>query len=327
MSASTPDLPQPLPLRRIDLVDLARGLALLAMFVFHFAYDLSFFGLIATDVPADPAWRWFARAIAASFLTLVGVSLVLATQGGLNRRSYLKRLAMVAGAAALVTLGTRLAMPQSFIFFGILHHVALASVLALPFLRLPGLGLVLAAVLVFALPHLVAPPWLDRPWLSWLGFAQEIPSTADFVPVFPWFGWVLAGMALARFAVPRLAGSRAAFWRATSPPARLVVWGGRNSLIVYLLHQPLFIGAILAFMQLAAPAPSEERSFMLSCQRSCAGGSADADACERLCACTVDALKAASLWRRTLDDALPPADRQRVTELAQACNRPSGGRP
>lgn len=301
--------------RRFDLVDLARGLALLAMAVFHFAYDLSFFGLIETDVPADPAWRLFARCIAASFLLLSGLSLVLATRNGLDRRAFSIRVAKVAAAAALVTVGTRLAMPDSFIFFGILHHLAVASLLALLFLRLPAAALAFAAAIVLALPRFAMPAMLDQPWLLWLGFARSIPPTADFVPLFPWFGCVLAGMALGKFALPSLATASWPAWRARSWPSRLVVIGGRNSLIVYLVHQPLLIGAIMLALQIAAPAPSEERSFMQSCQRSCTGGRADAAACERLCACMVDSLKRESLWAR------PPAevDRRRIDDLTRSC--------
>jgi uncharacterized membrane protein len=304
---------------RIVLVDLARGIALLAMFVFHFAYDLSYFRLIETDIPLDPAWRWFARTIAASFLTLVGISLVLATRGGLNRGAYLKRLAMVAGAAALVTIGTWFAMPQAFIFFGILHQVAFASVLALAFLRLPTLAIALAALVVFALPQFVANPFFDQPWLLWLGLSRDVPNTADFVPVLPWFGWVLTGMVLARLALPHLAGSPIAAWQPRSLPARIVAWGGRHSLLVYLLHQPIFIGLLMLALPFIAPPPSEERAFMNSCQQSCASSALSADACEKLCACTADSLKSENLWSKALANTLAPGESARVTALAQAC--------
>ena len=314
----------PSPRLRLEVVDLARGLALLAMFVFHFAYDLSYFGLIETDVPSEPGWRAFARLIAGSFLTLVGISLVLATRNGLNRPAFLKRLAMVAGAAGLVTLATYFAMPRSFIFFGILHHVALGSVLALPFLRLPIVAVAGAAIAAFALPVVVAHPLLDQPAIAWLGFSRAPIVTADFVPVFPWFGCVLGGMVLARLALPRLAGSRLAAWRPTSLPARLVAWGGRHSLLVYLVHQPVFIGALMLALQLNPAQPvSEERGFMLSCQRSCGTGQLGAEACERLCACSVDSLKRESLWRETLAGTLDPTQRDRVSALAQACLRPA----
>lgn len=329
MRMSRPDItvPSPPPRSRIELVDLARGIALLAMFVFHFAYDLSHFGLIDVDIQAQTGWRVFARLIAGSFLTLVGASLVLATRDGLNGAAYLRRLAMVAGAAALVTLGTYVAMRDSFIFFGILHHVALASVLALPFLRLPTPAIGLAAGAAFALPVLIAHPVLDQPALLWLGLSRDVPSTADFVPVLPWFGCVLAGMMLARLALPHLAGSRFAAWQARSRAARLIVWGGRHSLLVYLVHQPLFIGAILLTLQVTARPPSEERPFMLSCQRSCAGGSLSADACEKLCTCTVDGLKRSELWRKVLADALSPEERARVASVAQACVAAPAARP
>lgn len=305
---------------RIDLVDVLRGTALLAMFVFHFAYDLSFFGLIEVDVPAEPGWRLFARLIAGSFLTLVGVSLVLATRSGLNRQAFLKRLAMVAGAALLVTLGTFLAIRPNFVFFGILHHVALASLLALPFLRLPTLAIALSALLAFALPSFVAHPWLDQPWAAWLGFSRAPLRSADFVPLFPWFGCVLGGMVLGRLALPRLAASPLARWRAGALPARLLAWGGRHSLLVYLVHQPVFIGLIMLAMQVA-PAP-EERPFLLSCQRSCVRPNLPAADCRRLCDCTVTALKREGLWRKVLDDALDPEETARTTRLAQACFAP-----
>ncbi len=324
MSAVSSLSAAPSPRLRLEVIDGARGLALLAMFVFHFAYDLSYFGLIETDVPSDPAWRWFARSIAGSFLTLVGISLVLATRNGLNRPAFLKRLAMVAGAAALVTIATYFAMPGSFIFFGILHHVALASVLALPFLRLPAPAVAGAAIIAFALPVLVAHPLLDQPALAWLGFSRAPIVTADFVPVFPWFGCVLGGMVLARLALPRLAGSRLASWRPSSRPARILAWGGRHSLLVYLVHQPVFIGALMLALQLNPAQPvSEERGFMLSCQRSCGTGPLGAETCERLCACTVDSLKRENLWRETLADTLDQSQRERVSALAQACLRPA----
>ncbi|WP_164177085.1 heparan-alpha-glucosaminide N-acetyltransferase domain-containing protein, partial [Streptococcus pneumoniae] len=73
------------------------------------------------DSALEPGWRWFARCIAGSFLVLVGFSLILATRNGINRKAYVRRLVMVAGAAALVTLGTWFALPHAYIFFGILH--------------------------------------------------------------------------------------------------------------------------------------------------------------------------------------------------------------
>ncbi|MFC5392873.1 DUF1624 domain-containing protein [Bosea vestrisii] len=311
---------------RIELVDLARGIALLAMFVYHFAYDLSYFRLIRIDVVTDPAWRAFARLIAGSFLAIVGFSLVLATRKGFDRGNYLRRVALIACAAVLVTCATWFALPDVFIFFGILHHIALASVLALPFLFLPTLVVAIAAVIVFALPFILGHDVFTQDWLAFLGFGPW-PLTADFVPVFPWFGCVLAGMALARIVLPRAQGSGWASWRATSAPARLVVLGGRNSLFVYLVHQPLFIGALFLFMQatgqMAGPKlpDAEAAPFLTSCQRSCTAAGTPREICERVCSCSMDGLKQANLWVKATADALSPAEIERAREIGQACAR------
>ncbi|MBN9470256.1 MAG: DUF1624 domain-containing protein [Bosea sp.] len=307
---------------RIELLDLARGIALLAMFVYHFAYDLSFFRLIRVDVVSDPGWRLFARLIAGSFLAIVGFSLILATRNGLNRKAYAKRFAMVAGAALLVTIGTWFAIPENFIFFGILHHIALASLLALPFLRLPALALALVAAAWFALPFILGGEVFESEWLSWLGFGPW-PYTADFVPLFPWFACVLAGMALGKLALARAPEGDWALWRARSAPARLVALGGRNSLIVYLVHQPLFIGALMLFMQLSGPKlpDAEAVPFLSACQRSCVATGTPKEACERVCSCSMEGLKREELWSRVLADALTPEQTERAREIGLACAR------
>ena len=305
--------PAPRESSRLAIVDIARGVALLAMFVYHFAYDLSMFRLIETDIVTEPGWRLFARGIAGTFLTIVGFSLVLATRKGLDLKAYLKRLAMVAGAAALVTLGTWRFMPGDFIFFGILHHVAVASVLALPFLRLPVIAVALAAALVFAWPSFVAHPLLDQPWAAWLGFSRAPIHTAD--------GCVLSGIVLARLILPRLAGTTLAGWRPGNKATRIVAWGGRHSLLVYLVHQPLFIGALMLSMQVVAPTSPEERAFRNECQRSCSGPNVPQDICRMVCACTVDGLKREQLWQKALDNLLSPQESARMTELARGCLR------
>src|SRR5690606_29598688 len=65
---------------RLAVVDVARGVAILAMIVYHAAFDLSANRLIAVDVIASLPWKVFARSIAGTFLLVVGVSLVLATR-------------------------------------------------------------------------------------------------------------------------------------------------------------------------------------------------------------------------------------------------------
>jgi uncharacterized membrane protein len=248
------DAPAAAPPARLPIVDAARGAALAAMFVYHFAWDLSFYDLVSTDIAANPFWAAFARLIAGSFLALVGVSLVLAQRGGFRPKAFLRRLALVAGAAALVTLDTWWFMPEDFIYFGILHCIAVSSVLALPFLRLPVWIALAAAVFCFVAPSLFAGPSFDAPWLRWLGLMSYFPDTSDYEPLLPWFGAVLVGIAVARTVLPIAGAAAWAKWQPTGRGARLLVWAGRHSLVIYLLHQPLFFAVLYLFVLVARPA-------------------------------------------------------------------------
>jgi uncharacterized membrane protein len=231
---------------RIVALDLARTLALIGMAVFHFTWDLEFFGYITPGTTLQGGWAIFARLVAASFLFLVGVSLVLAHGDGIRWPGFLRRLAMIAGAAALITAATAYAVPHAFIFFGMLHSIAVASVLGLLFLRAPPWLLLAAAVAVWLLPALAASPAFDTRWLAWTGLAATPPASFDFVPVTPWFTATLAGIAFARGA------DRAGLWtrlraREPGPLLRALAWPGRHSLAVYLLHQPVLLGLLWLF--------------------------------------------------------------------------------
>ncbi|WP_439573398.1 heparan-alpha-glucosaminide N-acetyltransferase [Phreatobacter sp.] len=313
------------PPPRLPLVDVARGVAIMAMVVFHFAFDLSQFGLIATDIAGHPGWRLFAGSIGGSFLALVGVSLVLAARGGLDRMAFLRRLAMVAGGAALVTAATLLAVPHGWIFFGILHLIAVASVLGLAFLRLPAAVVALAAVAAFALPWLVAHPALDQPWLLFTGLSRVGVTTADFYPLLPWSGFVLAGMAAARFAVDRGLDARLAAIRAEGRLPRLIGRAGRHSLAIYLIHQPVLIALVWMLAQVLptaprAPVDDDARPFLATCTQTCMQAGKPADLCRFSCTCVIDGLKRETIWPRVLADRLSPADQERTAAIARTCH-------
>ncbi len=236
---------------RIPAVDVARGVALVAMFVYHFTWDLGFFGLISLQAGVDPAWRLFAKIIAGSFLVLVGVSLVLATRDGVKPAPFLRRLAMVAAGAAVVTVATLYAAPDTFVFFGILHAIAVFSVLALPMVRAPLWWIAMIGAFVLAGPFVFTSPTFDAPGLWWLGLMPKAPPTNDFVPLFPWFAAVLAGILLARLGIAYGLDRRLAAWR----PGRIgeaLAFGGRHSLAVYLIHQPVFFGLLSLAVALGA---------------------------------------------------------------------------
>jgi len=221
---------------RLPALDAARGLAVIAMVLYHFSWDLALFGLIETDVAQDG--RGLAMAIAGSFLAISGVALTLA--GRIRPR----RLAILLGAATLVSAGSWWFDPGSFIFFGILHCIALSSLLAWPLLRAPAWLLAAAAALIFAAALWSHPAFDAWPWL-WLGLSTQVPLTNDYIPIIPWFGFVLLGMLAGRL--------QPGAWAQWGPGP--LVWLGRHSLLIYLVHQPVLTTLLFWLAPLLAGKP------------------------------------------------------------------------
>lgn len=305
-------------IRRIDAIDLARGVALVAMAIYHLAWDLEFFGYAEPGMTAVGGWRLFARSIASSFLFLVGVSLVLAHRGGISWPPFLKRLAQVAAAAAAISLATWIAVPGSFIFFGILHHIALASLLGLAFLRVPVPLVVIVAIGCAVAPSFLRSGIFDHPALWWIGLSSSNPHSNDYVPLFPWFAAVLVGIVVARLGLDtglfaRLAALRTGRW---SAPLR---WAGRHSLAVYLLHQPVLIAGVWLLAQVAPPQQlPRDISFTQACVAQCEQ-TEDGGFCAGYCVCMLDALEENGLFDEVYDGRMSEETRRRLPELVSMC--------
>jgi uncharacterized membrane protein len=227
-------------------VDFLRGLAIILMVLFHLAYDLNYFGIQPIEV-ASGFWFYLARFTASLFLLLVGVSLSLSRsrarllgQEDRFRVRLMKRGLWIFSLAMGLTLVTYLFIGRGFIVFGVLHLIGVSLLLAYPFFRLHGVNFILG--LLFILVGLFLQGLsVDFPWLLWLGLAPWDFRSVDYFPLLPWFGVILIGMAFGdlfyrgysrRIPVPDLAGSSLVRW---------LTFLGRNSLAIYLIHQPVLI--------------------------------------------------------------------------------------
>lgn len=228
-------------MNRVARLDIARGLAIGGMILFHFVRDLEIFGLVAERTTMTGGWALFARLIAGSFLFLAGVSLILAHGSGVRWGSFLRGTGVVAMAAAMVSAATFLVVPPAFVFFGILHAIVASRCVGLLFLRLSPVVTACAAVLVWVPPDHLSSPGFDSRWLAWTGLAEHTPPSLDFEPLLPWLAPFLAGMVVARLMQPALGRPSG-----TTPslPGRVAGWAGRNSLAIYLLHQPVLLAVM-----------------------------------------------------------------------------------
>ncbi len=303
---------------RLALLDAARGFAVVAMVAYHLVWDLGNFDYIDPWFPYSAWFKSSGHAIALSFLFIAGVSLVLAHERNASFWPFWRRLARLAAAAALVSLGTYFVFPQSFVFFGILHCIAAASLLAAPFLFLPWPAALVAAAAAFLAPRFLAAPAFDAPWLSWIGLSTVEPATNDYRPLLPWSGALLAGVAFAKFP-----GALRALG-AVPPPgdwgaraAGAVNWLGRHSLAIYLLHQPLLFGIFFALARLSAPSEDQfAKNFVAACEIRCEADGGELDFCHAACLCVEARARGSDLPNEPVARAL------RLKALADDCVKP-----
>ena len=233
---------------RLQLVDALRGFAVAQMIVYHFIYDLAYFGWIDLVMTRDQPWVGWRTAIVTQFLVLVGVSLVLRTSFKPSTADFWKRWAQIAAAALLVSLGSWLVFGPRLIYFGILHFVAAALLVTRPLLRLGAWNVALGALcVVFGLVY--SNEFFNTPPANIVGFMTFKPRTEDYVPLFPWIGVVLIGAGLAtrwqraQWRVPNALRSL------NEHAPRWLLFLGTWALTVYLVHQPILLASMKLMRQ------------------------------------------------------------------------------
>lgn len=316
--------PQRIP--RIALIDTLRGIALIAMASYHFTWDLEFFGYVDPGTATHGFFRLYARSIASTFLFLAGVSLVLAHTPAIRWSSFWKRLGIVAGAAVAVSVATLFLFDDEWIYFGVLHNIALASLIGLAFLRAPLIVPGLAALVIIGalvtdiawMPGVLDTHVFDTRFLSWIGFAAAPARSNDYVPLFPWLAAFLTGIFVARLALKLGWLHRLATVQIRQ---NILSLAGRHSLAFYLIHQPVLIGLVyLASIVYPAPPPDLRPGYIASCQSSCSATSGGNERlCESFCSCTADAMISQNLMLSLQRGTITPQD-ARVQKLAQECS-------
>ncbi len=223
--------------KRIWELDALRGLCVLGMVVIHFVYDLvQMYRIVSWELPA--AWLWVQRWGGVLFLLISGICVTL------GRHPLRRGLTVFAGGllCTAVTAGMyllKLSGPGIIIYFGVLHCLGICMLLWHPIRKLPawalavlGLALVILGFWVETLPR------AGTVLLVPLGLTPEKFASSDYFPLLPNFGFFLMGAVLGK----TLYRSRQTLLPNVSEKnilVRFLLGVGKQSLWIYLLHQPL----------------------------------------------------------------------------------------
>lgn len=217
------------PSQRSVFVDVLRGIAIILMIIFHFAYDLTVFDYANYNTNTDLEWRIFRALIVSCFLLAVGMSSFLAYAGGVNIRKLLLGFSKLLIVALLISLSSYFMYPKHWVYFGIIHFIALALPFSILFLGRPVLSVFIAVMMLVG----YFCDWLSMQVIwQWSVVHLGIPKhTVDLVSFTPWFALVLLGTVVMHFKlVPELS---------LNDVTRKIAFLGRHSLLIYVIHQPL----------------------------------------------------------------------------------------
>ena len=234
---------------RILWIDVIRGVSILAMITFHFAFDLMYFGFAKSDLIYQPDWRLFERMIAFSFLFIAGLSLFITHGSLINWNSFIKRYGVTAICAVLISTVTYVLFNGDMIRFGILHAISVSGLISLLLLKLNSFFLALLAVIIFLINLIIPQPVEGDYFWQWLIYTNETPHSLDYRPIIPWITPFILGMASYQLFKKwgLLETNKIIIYRELS----ILSWLGRNSLIIYLIHQPILFGGFFLFLKIS----------------------------------------------------------------------------
>ncbi len=245
-------------------LDLLRTLAVVLMVIYHFAYDLQMYAGWNLGLFEATGWYLLRQSTASLFLLLVGISFAISWNRHranhaarpfiIRYKKYLLRGLGVIGCGMIVSVGTYVMEPETYVRFGILHMIG-ASILLLPFFArakewnaMIGLGLGFGLGLGLGT--------MNTSLLIPFGIMPPDFATVDYFPLIPWFGIVLIGYAIGYAIYVRrkpplfsIFNSLPAEALAKAGQFSILAWPGRHALLIYLVHQPLLLG-ILAIIRL-----------------------------------------------------------------------------
>ncbi len=209
---------------RYHEIDLARGLAVVLMLIFHSFFDASYFGKIELS---GAFWYFFPRFIGGMFIFISGYTLAVVKP---DFRRVSRKVLKLALLAVSITLITFLFVPEETVIFGIIHFFALATITGYFFLKWPRIQLP-AGFGLFALGLYINQLRVDTGLFVWLGLMHHGFRTLDYYPMLPWFGIFLIGMWLGNRIKPE----------GRLPEAPLLSVLGKNSLKIYVIQHPIII--------------------------------------------------------------------------------------
>lgn len=216
---------------RLEGLDLWRGVLVCGMCLYHLVYDLAEFDLVPVEIFYTLPALVYRTVVGGSFVLLAGIC------SRFSRNNV--RRGVIILCAGLLVMAVTMAVGAP-VLFGVLQMLGLCMVFYGAAGEYVGRVPEKIAPFLYAALFLSTLFWtrsvtVGANWLFPLGFVSEKFYSSDFYPLFPWMFLFLFGTWLGGIVKQKYSTNTIHF------PA-ILTWPGRHSLIIYLLHQPVFYG-------------------------------------------------------------------------------------
>ncbi|MCJ2513284.1 MAG: DUF1624 domain-containing protein [Candidatus Thermoplasmatota archaeon] len=230
-------------------IDFLRGFAIILMIFFHIIYDLNFFSITNFRIYSGII-LYIARLSASIFVVLAGISLSISYSKSKNWLKtndiilkFIKRGLKILFLGVIISVITWFYIPRGFVVFGILHFIGTSIILSLIFIRYRVINIIFGLFFIIVGFYLKSLTF-DFNILIPLGFIPNNFWTIDYFPLFPWFGIFLIGISIGNIIYPDFKRKYEIKDLSKKLLVKSFCFLGRNSLLIYFLHQPIIIGII-----------------------------------------------------------------------------------
>ena len=230
-------------------IDFLRGFAIILMVFFHIIYDLNFFSITNFRIYSGII-LYIARLSASIFVVLAGISLSISYSKSKNWLKtndiilkFIKRGLKILFLGVIISVITWFYIPRGFVVFGILHFIGASIILSLIFIRYRVINIIFGLFFIIVGFYLKSLTF-DFNILIPLGFIPNNFWTIDYFPLFPWFGIFLIGISIGNIIYPDFKRKYEIKDLSKKLLVKSFCFLGRNSLLIYFLHQPIIIGII-----------------------------------------------------------------------------------
>ena len=221
-------------------IDTVRGLAIVTMVIYHIFLDLWFFGLRTRP----PYLQVLEVNVAVIFIIISGISLQVSYMNSEKIENFFKGTSLRSGVvlicAIFITLVTFVLIPERYVRFGILHLIGLSMFLGMFFARFKYYNLIFA-FLIIIVGNYTYTHFYDSNIFAWLGFRVREFDSIDYFPLLPWFGYFLLGLFLGSIFYLKRRRRFNIIDLSDNFIIKMINVAGRNSLFIYLIHQPVIV--------------------------------------------------------------------------------------